>query len=180
MHHDVSIIFGNTSLPSYLLKIYALSSATGPMTNMRNTGLIQTALQELLGIAPDQGIVLFLSVPEGNLATDGSTAQGAISRLEQTDVDSPGLMKSISRGMSRRLKSSSDNSAPISLPSSVITTASSTPTNIRSPIEDDTTGEGERRGQRLKKRESLRSILHRHMGGARSKKEGELKQNVKE
>lgn len=180
MHHDVPIIFGNTSLPSYLLRIYALPSAIAPVTNIRNTDLIQKALQELLGIAPDQGVVLFFPVLEENLATNGSTAQRAISRLEQTEMDSPGLIKSISRGMSRRLKSSSGNSAPISLPSTAISTASTTPTNVQSPIEEAAPGVEERRGQRLKKRESLRSIIHRHMGGIKSKKESDAKENVKE
>lgn len=178
VQQNVSIIFGNASHPSYLLKIYALPSAIGPVTNIRNTGLIQTALQELLGIPPDHGTVLFLPVPEENLATNGSTAQGAISRLERTETDSPGLIKSISRGMSRRLKSSSGNSGPFSLPSALASPASATPTNlVQSPIAETAPVEDERRGRTLKKRESLRTIIHRHM---RPKKESEIKEDVKE
>jgi hypothetical protein len=178
MQQNVSITFGNTSLPSYLLKIYALPSAIAPVANIRNTGLIQTALQELLGIAPDQGVVLFLPVPEENLATNGSTAQDAISQLERSEMDSPGLIKSISRSMSRRLKSNSGSSAPMSLPSTVVSPSSSAPTNlIHSPIADAAPSEEERGGQRLKKRDSLRTIIHRHM---RPKKETEAKGKAKE
>ncbi|CEO59488.1 hypothetical protein PMG11_04163 [Penicillium brasilianum] len=179
VQHNVSIIFGNTSLPSYLLKIFALPSAIAPVTNIRNADLIQKALQELLGIAPDQGILLFLPVPEDNLATNGSTAHGVISRLERTEADSPGLIKSISRGMSRRLKSSSDSTASVSLPSTLVSPSSSTPTNlVHSPIAEVTPVEEDQRcGRSLKKRESLRPIIHRHL---RPKKDGEMKETVKD
>ncbi|KAJ5359655.1 uncharacterized protein N7496_012068 [Penicillium cataractarum] len=178
VQHNVSVVFGNTSLPSYLLKIYALPSAIAPVTNIRNTDLIQKGLQELLGIAPDQGVVLFLSVPEENLATNGSTAQGTISRLERNEAESPGLIKSISRGMSRHLKSSSGNSAPISLSSPLTSPSSSTPTTLlQSPTAEAAPVEEGRRGRTLKKRESLRTIIHRHM---RPKKESEPKENMKE
>lgn len=178
VRHDATIVFRGDSCPSYLLKIYALPSAFAPVTNIRNTGLLQRAIQELYGIAPDDGVVLFLPVPEENLATKGTTAQGAIARPESSEMDSPKLIKSISRTMSRRLKSNSGSSAPMSLSSTVVSPTLSTPTNpIHSPIGDAAPSEEERSGSRLKKRESLRSIIHRHM---RPKKESEAKEKAKE
>jgi hypothetical protein len=178
VRHDAAVFFNGSSGASYLLKIYALPSAIAPVTNIRNTGLIQTAIQELYGIGPDDGVVLFLPVSEENLATNGSTAQGAISRLERSEVDSPGLIKTISRTTSRRLKSNSGSSAPMSLPSTVVSPSSSTPTNLlRSPIGDATPSEEERAGPRFKKRESLRTIIHRHM---RPKKESEVREKANE
>ncbi|KAJ5746953.1 uncharacterized protein N7511_008649 [Penicillium nucicola] len=116
LSEDASLIFGNTPDPAYLVKICALPSLVAPLTNQRNTSLIQTALLGYLGIPPDRGVVIFDAVEEDNLATDGTTARGEIGRLERNDhSSSPGLFKSISRSMSRRLKSSSGNSAPMSL-----------------------------------------------------------------
>ncbi|KAJ5882992.1 Tautomerase [Penicillium subrubescens] len=163
VQHDADILFDGPG-PSYLLKIHALPSAFAPVTNMRNTGLIQKTIHELYGIDPKDGVVLFLPVPEENLATNGSTAQGAIARLESSEMDSPGLIKSISRSMSRRLKSNSGTSAPMSLPSTVVSPTLSTPTDpIHSPIGDAALSEEEEAGPSLKKRESLRTIIHRHM-----------------
>ncbi|KAJ5167479.1 uncharacterized protein N7482_006260 [Penicillium canariense] len=176
MHPDISIVFANVFLPSYLLKIYALPASIAPVTNLRNTGLIQRALQDLLGIPPEQGVVLYLPVPEENLATNGSTAQREISRLDHTEADSPGLIKSISRTMSRRLKSSSGGSAPLSLPSTVMTTSPSTLTNSnQSPLRETAQGEDKPRGRTLKKRESLRSIVRRRLMDIKPRKEGDIK-----
>ncbi|KAJ5312002.1 hypothetical protein PENANT_c022G02285 [Penicillium antarcticum] len=113
---DALLTFGNTPDSAYLIKISALPSLIAPLTNQRNTSLIQTALLNHLGIAPDRGVVIFVAVGEDNLATNGATARGEISRLERIDHgNSPSLFKSISRSMSRHLKSSSGNSAPMSL-----------------------------------------------------------------
>jgi hypothetical protein len=113
---DALLTFGNTSDSAYLIKISALPSLIAPLINQRNTSLIQATLLNLLGIASDRGVIIFGSVGEDNFATNGATARGEISRLERSDHgNSPGLLKSISRSMSRRLKSSSGNSASISL-----------------------------------------------------------------
>jgi hypothetical protein len=178
VQHNASIVFYETSSPSYLFKIYALPSLIAPVTNMRNTGLIQKTIHELYGMYAEDGVVLFLPVPEANLATEGSTVQGEISRLESSEMGSPGLIKSISRSMSRRLKSNSGSSAPMSLPSTVVSPTLSTPTNpIHSPIRDAAPSGEEKAGPSLKKRESLRTIIHRHM---RSKKESGMKEQAKE
>ncbi|KAJ5998007.1 hypothetical protein N7499_005597 [Penicillium canescens] len=113
---DALLTFGNTPDSAYLIKISALPSLIAPLTNQRNTSLIQAALLNFLGIASDRGVIIFGSVGEDDLATNGATARGEISRLERSDHgNNPSLFKSISRSMSRRLKSSSGNSAPMSL-----------------------------------------------------------------
>ncbi|CAL5867019.1 uncharacterized protein PFLUO_LOCUS1231 [Penicillium psychrofluorescens] len=113
IQQDACLLFGCASAPAYLLKIYALPHLIAPITNLRNTGLIQKALQELLGVAPDRGVVIYLPTEEYNLATNGVTACGEISRLERLSQDeNPGLFRTISRSMSRRLKSGSGHSQP--------------------------------------------------------------------
>lgn len=116
IQQEACLHFGNTPLPAYLMKVTALPGLIAPLTNFRNTILIQNALQDLCHIVPSRGVVIYTPVPEENLATNGVTAMGEIARLEQqTEDDDHGFFKSISRSMSRRLKSSSAHSNPLSL-----------------------------------------------------------------
>lgn len=168
IQQEACLCFGNTSVPAYWLQVFALPSSIAPVTNLRNSKLIQAVLQELLDIAPDRGVIIYTPVGEDNLATNGVTARGEISRLERQDqADSPSIFKSISRSMSRRLKSPSAQSDPFSVTSPSVGTSSSAPTDIlRSPIVP-----GEDAGmlecfhvddaRRNRKRESLRSYVHR-------------------
>ncbi|KAJ5682945.1 Tautomerase [Penicillium macrosclerotiorum] len=180
---EVCLMLGNPSLPSYLLKIFALPSCIAPVTNLRNTNLIQSTLDELLGIIPEQGVILYFAVPEENLATNGMTVQGEITRLDQSEQSSPRLIKSISRTMSRRMKSSSGTSGPLSLPSSVITSSSSSqPNSNQSPT--NTVGalprNEEKRGRSLKKRGSLRNFVRRRLLDIKASKEDENNEMVEE
>ncbi|KAJ5945431.1 hypothetical protein N7516_005599 [Penicillium verrucosum] len=188
---NADLIFGNTSGSAYLLKITALSSLIGPLTNLRNTGLIQSSIQEMFGIAPDKGVVIYTPASEDNLATNGMTARSEIDRLEQIDSsNSPSILKSISRSMSRRIKSSSGSSAPISLTSvmspDVTSPTSTSPvaftsghvsppkphqTDEKEPMESpkresirQVSSKDERCEQTLKKRESLKSFVNRRLG----------------
>ncbi|KAJ5970208.1 Tautomerase [Penicillium vulpinum] len=186
---NADLIFGNISGSAYLLKITALSSLIGPLTNIRNTGLIQSTIQEMFGIAPDQGVVIYTPTNEDNLATNGTTARSEIDRLERMESsNSPSIFKSISRSMSRRIKSSSGNSVPISLTSvmspDVVTPTSTSPVTSgqvppprphqaedKKPIESPK-GEpihhapfkDEKPERILKKRESLKSFVNRRLG----------------
>ena len=119
IQEDACLILGRTALPAYLLKIYALPCFIAPITNLRNTVLLQDALYDLLRIPSSNGIVIFMPVVEENLATNGITVRGEISRLERGAQDeNPGFFKTISRSMSRRRrKTSSGQSQPISPPS---------------------------------------------------------------
>ena len=170
IQQDTGVFFGSTTELSYLLKIYALPSFIAPFTNFRNTNLIQTAMLDSLHIPMNQGVIIFLPVSEDNLATNGLTARGEIARLERNDQDeSPNLFKTFSRSMSRRLKTSSGQSMPVSLPSTVGTSTASPSmqTEIRhSPIiVDDTVVPPEERGKRnsLRKRISLRGLVRRRL-----------------
>ncbi|KAE8373833.1 hypothetical protein BDV26DRAFT_271097 [Aspergillus bertholletiae] len=75
--------------------------------------MIQSALRGLLQIEPNRGVILYLPVPEENFATNGVTYMGEIARYERRNGDDdPGILRNISRGLSRRLKSSGTHSAP--------------------------------------------------------------------
>lgn len=130
---DTCVLFGsNNALSAYLLTIYALPSFIAPVTNVRSTALIQNALEELLGIPPNLGVIIYIPVPEENLATNGMTIRSEISIIERNE-DSPSIFKSISRGMSRRLKNRSGQSAPVSQPSAAATASPSPHTPSESP-----------------------------------------------
>ncbi|KAJ5673636.1 Tautomerase [Penicillium longicatenatum] len=166
---NTGVFFGSTTELSYLLKIYALPSSIAPFTNLRNTNLIQAAMHDLLHIPKDQGVIVFLPVSEDNLATNGSTARGEIARLERNDQEeSPGLFKTISRSMSRRLKTNSGQSVPISFTSTVeaSTISPSMQSEVRhSPVVvDDAVVSPEERGRSsLRKRTSLRDLIRRRV-----------------
>lgn len=188
---NADLLFGNTSGSAYLLKITALSSLIRPLTNLRNTGLIQSTVQEMFGIAPDKGVVIYTPASEDNLATNGTTARSEIDRLERIDSgNNSSIFKSISRSMSRRMKSSSGNSAPISL-TSVMSPDIATPTSTspiavvsgqaplpspnqaddKRPIESpkrekvlQVSSKDEKSERTLKKRESLKSFVNRRLG----------------
>ncbi|CAI7649593.1 unnamed protein product [Penicillium viridicatum] len=183
---NADLLFGNTSASAYLLKITALSSLIGPLTNLRNTGLIQSTIQEMFGIAPDKGVVIYTPASEDNLATNGMTARSEIDRLERIDSsNSPSILKSISRSMSRRMKSSSGNSVPISLTSvmspDVASPTSTSPVAVPPPKPHQTdekelmespkresikqvSSKDEKCERTLKKRESLKSFVNRRLG----------------
>lgn len=108
--------FGSSALPSYSMKLYALPYLIAPITNLRSTILIQAALDDILHIPPSRGIILYIPIPEENMATNSTTMMGEIARLERdTQGREPGIFKSLSRSLSRRKKSSSVVSAPLSV-----------------------------------------------------------------
>ncbi|CAI7641916.1 unnamed protein product [Penicillium bialowiezense] len=106
------ILFGSAVDPAYLLKVSALSGLIAPLTNLRNTALIQSIIEDIFRIPPSKGVIIFTPLSEDNLATNGTTAREEIDRLERSE-HSPSMFQSISRSMSRRLKSSSGNSTPL-------------------------------------------------------------------
>ncbi|KAJ6121138.1 hypothetical protein N7523_005418 [Penicillium sp. IBT 18751x] len=133
IQQETCVLFGsNHTLSAYLLTIYALPSTIAPVTNVRSTALIQNTLEELLGIPPNLGVIIFIPIREENLATNGTTVRSEISMIERNE-DSPSIFKSISRGMSRRLKNHSGQSASVSQPSAAITASPSPHTPCESP-----------------------------------------------
>lgn len=189
VQQNAGVFFGNVPELSYLLKVYALPPFIAPLTNMRNTNLIQVAMLELLGIPMSQGVIIYIPVPEDNFATNGLTARGEITRLERHDQDdSPNIFKSISRTMSRRLKTSSGQSMPISLPSTVGTATTSPPVIVHSSPVSPEEERGRNRERGVRKRMSLRTIVRQRFNemtssrdtSSREKDEKEkLKENVK-
>ncbi|PYI07164.1 hypothetical protein BO78DRAFT_469442 [Aspergillus sclerotiicarbonarius CBS 121057] len=116
IQEEACIHFGRSSLPAYLMKVFALPYLIAPITNLRSTILIQAALQEIIHVAPSRGVILYIPISEENFATNGVTMMGELARLERSSPDhGPGLFKNLSRTMSRRLKSSSSQSTPISV-----------------------------------------------------------------
>ncbi|PWY89978.1 Tautomerase/MIF [Aspergillus heteromorphus CBS 117.55] len=118
IQQDACIQFGRSTMPAYLMKVFALPYLIAPITNLRSTIMIQAALQEILHVAPSRGVILYIPISEENFATNGVTMMGEIARLERPSLDHGhinGLFKTISRTMSRRLKSSSSQSTPISV-----------------------------------------------------------------
>ncbi|PYH49392.1 MIF domain protein, partial [Aspergillus saccharolyticus JOP 1030-1] len=107
VQQDACLYFGNSNSPAYLMKVFALPYLIAPITNLRSTILIQIALQKILNIEPSRGIILYIPIPEENLATNGATVMGQLVNMER----STGVFKTISR----KLKSGSAQSAPISV-----------------------------------------------------------------
>ncbi|RAL16929.1 MIF domain protein [Aspergillus homomorphus CBS 101889] len=126
IQQDACLYFANSNMPAYLMKVFALPYLIAPITNLRSTILIQVALEKIMSIASNHGVILFLPMPEENLATNGVTVMGQIANLER----GTGLFRTISRTVSRKLKSGSAQSAPIS----VATTSSWTFSDKLSPV----------------------------------------------
>lgn len=121
VEQNACLRFGSSPAPAYLLTISALPSLIAPITNLRNTILIQQGLKDLLWIPPNRGVIRFNSIQEENFATNDATVMGQIEQLEQSARDgNPGILKSISRSMSRKLKSSSTNSGQLSLTTTAV------------------------------------------------------------
>jgi hypothetical protein len=133
VQQDTCVLFGNNNtLAAYLLTIYALPTLIAPVSNVRSTSLIQKTLEERLGIPPNLGVIIFIPIPEENLATNGMTIRSETSMIERSQY-SPSIFKSISRGMSRRLKNRSGDSAQVSHPSAAVTAAPSPHSRSDSP-----------------------------------------------
>ncbi|KAL4735646.1 hypothetical protein BDV11DRAFT_208303 [Aspergillus similis] len=113
-----SLRFGNSTVPAYSMKVFALPYLIAPITNLRSTILIQAALHDILHIQPSRGIILYIPVAEENMATNNTTMMGEVARLQSDSQGrgrESGIFKSLSRSLSRRKKSSSGASAPLSV-----------------------------------------------------------------
>lgn len=173
IEQNACLLFGSSPAPAYLLTVSALPCLIAPITNLRNTILIQQALHELLRIPPNRGVIRFNSVSEENFATNGVTVMGEIEQLEQNArEENPGILKTISRSMSRKLKSSSSNSMSLSL---TTTTTSSFPLIAEAHEPPMSTGiatgrssgvtdaEGGNKSRTVKKTRSVRNFVARRL-----------------
>ena len=77
MQQGACVSFGASPLPAYFMKVFALPRLVTSAANRRNTGPLQSILQDVLGITPDQGVVVYVPVPGENMATENTTAANA-------------------------------------------------------------------------------------------------------
>jgi len=81
------MLFGGNFDPAYTLTITALNSQLQPVTNKRNAALLGKAMEEGLGVAPNRGVIKFISMSEDNMATDSKTITGEIEELEKESTE---------------------------------------------------------------------------------------------
>ena len=84
LNHSECLLYAGTFDQAYCLTISALPSQVLPTTNKRNAALIQAFLAESLGVAATRGVVRFISIPEENLAFNGTTVFGQIENLQKS------------------------------------------------------------------------------------------------
>ncbi|KLU87612.1 MIF domain-containing protein [Magnaporthiopsis poae ATCC 64411] len=81
IQHGTCMMFGGTFEPAYTMTILALPSQVQPTTNKRNAVLIQSHMEEVLGVAPARGLLRFVPMPEENVAVNGKTILTEITEL---------------------------------------------------------------------------------------------------
>lgn len=168
IHLEAPLSFGNISLPAYKLKIYALPSVIAPTINMRSTAMLTEELQELVGIAPELGVIVFIPVPQDNLAMNGAIVGSEIFKVEQEE--NPGFMKTLGQSISRRhFKSSSGGtSGPLSPLASSLKSSTVAQTPQSAPVDDDEAVIERRRQLGMKK--SVSNFMRRGLGRASKEK----------
>ncbi|PGH26455.1 hypothetical protein AJ80_01768 [Polytolypa hystricis UAMH7299] len=133
--HNACLMLGLSYEPAYLATVSALPYLIAPVTNLRNTVLIQAAINDTLGIPSNRGVVKFEAMPEENFATNGATIKDEIEQLERSSNDEhSSVIKSLSRSMSRKIKSNSSHTASV--------TTNQTHTSPLSPIQASPSREG--------------------------------------
>ncbi|OJJ45750.1 hypothetical protein ASPZODRAFT_118913 [Penicilliopsis zonata CBS 506.65] len=164
IQQNACLAYGNSPLAAYLVKVYSLPCSIAPVMNLRHTVLIQSVLEELLRIEPDRGAIIYVSIPEENLATKGETARTAITSLDQGSEEEPGVLRSISRSLSRRLRTTSTRSSRHSF---ATTTSRPLLAEGREPTETENKGTDEiSTGEAtvaIKKTKSLRKFVTRKL-----------------
>lgn len=88
VEHSACLLVAGSFEPAYILTITALPSQLQPVTNKRNSALIQSFMADILAVPPERGILRFQPIPEENLATNGTTVLGEIERIEKSSIDS--------------------------------------------------------------------------------------------
>ncbi|KAK2749985.1 hypothetical protein FQN55_002703 [Onygenales sp. PD_40] len=109
VEHNSCLMFGSSYDPAYLATVSALPCSVAPITNLRHTVLIQAAIHDILGIPGNRGVLKFESMAEENFATNGATIKDEIEQLERSSNDEHSVFKSISRSMSRKIKSNTSH-----------------------------------------------------------------------
>ncbi|ODH29718.1 hypothetical protein ACO22_03688 [Paracoccidioides brasiliensis] len=115
VEHNCCLMLGSNYEPAYLATVSALPYSVAPIMNLRHTVLIQTAINDTLGIPSSRGVIKFEPMAEENFATNGSTIRDEIEQLERSSNDEHGnngsMFKSMSRTRSRNRKVKSNTSS---------------------------------------------------------------------
>jgi hypothetical protein len=77
------MMFAGSFEPAYTLIISALPSLVQPMTNKRNAVVIQSHMQDIIGVSPSRGYLRFVATPEEDVAVGGKTVAGEIDEREK-------------------------------------------------------------------------------------------------
>lgn len=106
LDHSACLLLAGTFDSAYIFTITALPSQIQPVTNKRNTALVQAFMTDSLGVSADRGVVRFIGIGEEYLGTNGMTVLGEIDHLTKGDdnvADSrrPSAM-TLGRGRSRK------------------------------------------------------------------------------
>jgi hypothetical protein len=88
VEHSACLLLAGSFEPAYILTITALPSQLQPVTNKRNSALIQSFMADILAVPPERGILRFQPIAEENLAINGTTVLGEIERIEKSSIDS--------------------------------------------------------------------------------------------
>ncbi|KAK4693564.1 hypothetical protein P7C71_g3865, partial [Lecanoromycetidae sp. Uapishka_2] len=83
LSHSACMLFGGTFDSAYILTLSALPIDLGMTTNKRNAALLQAFMADALGVAPVRGVVRFVSIPDEDLAFNGTTVLGQIDNLQK-------------------------------------------------------------------------------------------------
>jgi len=85
LDHSACLLLAGTFDSAYIFTITALPSQIQPVTNKRNTALIQAFMTDSLGVSADRGVVRFIGIGEEYLGTNGMTVLGEIDHLTKGD-----------------------------------------------------------------------------------------------
>ncbi|KAL6850976.1 hypothetical protein ACO1O0_008102 [Amphichorda felina] len=85
LQHGACLIVGASLDPAYLVAVHALPELVQTATNKRSAALLQRHIQDALGVVPARGIIRFVGVSEGSLATGGKTVAGELAEMRDKD-----------------------------------------------------------------------------------------------
>lgn len=105
LDHSACLLLAGTFDSAYILTITALPSQIQPVTNKRNTALVQAFMNDSLGVSHDRGVVRFVGIGEEYLGTNGMTVLGEIESLSRGEDNGGETTRSntIRRGRSRKV-----------------------------------------------------------------------------
>ncbi|KAK8136663.1 Macrophage migration inhibitory factor [Apiospora sp. TS-2023a] len=118
VQHSMCIMFGGSFDPAYTLTIHALPSLVQPTTNKRNAALMQTHIQDTLGVPASRGYVRFEATPEANMAYGGKTVAGEMDDIDRNQKDGAAIDRAPSRAATKTKKMLGVRSLPGLRPSS--------------------------------------------------------------